>query len=136
MRPTVLATPELAAKHTLVEEHRLPGVQQAASEDSDYERSLIKAEEKREQKAKQGGKDYDHYFERPDLNDTNSVTGPTNTVPSASLDEASPVSQPGLVPGPATPTVLDAPARQQKAAAAAAVMLNINSANAPTNAPH
>jgi hypothetical protein len=32
--------------------------------------------------------------------------------------------------------VLDAPARQQKAAAAAAVMLNINSANAPTNAPH
>jgi hypothetical protein len=134
MRPTVLSTPEFAAKHTLVEEHRLPGVQEAASEDASYERSLIKAEEKREQKAKENGKDYDHYFDRPDLSDTNGVTGPTNTVPSASLDEASPVSQPGLVPGAATPTVLDTTARQQKAAAA--LMLNLHTTNAPATAPH
>jgi general secretion pathway protein D len=135
MRPTVLSTPEFAAKHTLVEEHRLPGVQQAASEDADYERSLINAEEKREQKSKHNSKDYDHYFERSDASDTNSVTGPTNTVPAASLDEASPAPQASVAPAPAAaPAALDTPARQQKAAAA--LMLNLNTTNAPANPSH
>ena len=48
MRPTVLKTPELAAKHTAVEEQRLPGASEAAAEDGAYERSLIEAQRKHE----------------------------------------------------------------------------------------
>ena len=36
MRPTVLKTPELAAKHTVKEQQRLPGISAAAAEDAEY----------------------------------------------------------------------------------------------------
>jgi len=62
MRPTVLGTPELAAKHTIKEKQRLPGVSQAAAEDSADERKLIDAQRKREQKEFKNTKQYDGFF--------------------------------------------------------------------------
>ena len=56
IRPTVLATPELAAKNTIKESQRLPGISGAAAEDASYERKLIDAQRKKElKKAKDGG---------------------------------------------------------------------------------
>ena len=56
MRPTVLATPEIAAKNTIKESQRLPGISQAAAEDAADERKLIDAQRKKElKKAKDGG---------------------------------------------------------------------------------
>jgi general secretion pathway protein D len=62
MRPTVLATPELAAKHTINEEQRLPGISQAAGENAAEERKLINAQRKREQKQFKNTKQYDGFY--------------------------------------------------------------------------
>jgi hypothetical protein len=62
MRPTVLPTPELAAKHTINEEQRLPGVSQAAGENAAEERKLINAQRKREQKQFKNSKQYDGFY--------------------------------------------------------------------------
>jgi Flp pilus assembly secretin CpaC len=62
MRPTVLPTPELAAKHTINEEQRLPGVSQAAGENAAEERKLINAQRKREQKDFKNSKQYDGFY--------------------------------------------------------------------------
>ena len=75
MRPTVLQTPELAAKNTIKEEQRLPGVSAAAAEDSSEERKLIDAQRKREQKKFKSTKQYDGFFNpAPDAVDTNAPT--------------------------------------------------------------
>ena len=56
IRPTVLATPEIAAKNTIKESQRLPGISGAAAEDAADERKLIDAQRKKElKKAKAGG---------------------------------------------------------------------------------
>ena len=79
MRPTVLKTPELLAKHTNIEEQRLPGVSEAAAEDAAYERTLIDAQRKREQKKFKATKQYDGFFV-PAPEETNTVSLPsTNT---------------------------------------------------------
>jgi len=86
MRPTVLKTPELAAKHTITEEQRLPGVSQAAAEDASYERSLIDAQRKREQKAGKRSGSYDGFFGPNDDLGTNSVS--TNSISTDSEPDA------------------------------------------------
>jgi general secretion pathway protein D len=65
MRPTVLQTPELASKHTAVEEQRLPGASEAAAEDGAYERSLIEAQRKHEQKEFKRSGNYEGFFGSP-----------------------------------------------------------------------
>jgi len=62
MRPTVLKTPELAAKHTVIEEQRLPASSEAAAEDGAYERSLIEAQRKHEQKLFKRSGNYEGFF--------------------------------------------------------------------------
>jgi general secretion pathway protein D len=81
MRPTVLPTPELAAKHTINEEQRLPGVSQAAGENAAEERKLISAQRKREQKQFKNSKQYDgFYVTQPEEESTTNApaSGPTN----------------------------------------------------------
>jgi general secretion pathway protein D len=50
MRPTVLGTPELAAKNTIKEEQRLPGVSTSYAEDVEEQDKLVEAERKEELK--------------------------------------------------------------------------------------
>ena len=74
VRPTVLQTPELAAKNTVKEKQRLPGISSAASEDSADERALIDAQRKREQKKFKKSQQYDGFFTpEPDAIETNTV---------------------------------------------------------------
>jgi general secretion pathway protein D len=154
MRPTVLKTPELAAKNTFKEEQRLPGVSAAAGESAAEERKLIDAQRKREQKKFQSTKQYDGFFV-PEPDDTNSVppvdnsTGPTTYAPPAA--PATTATVPTLAPvvptpAPAAPVIppvnqlattngyapLDSVTMQQKAAEALAQkMMELNSTNAP-----
>ena len=85
MRPTVLKTPELAAKNTINEEQRLPGISDAAAEDAAYERTLIDAQRKREQKKFKSTKQYDGFFVPPPEEDTNKVIIPVD-VPEPSVE--------------------------------------------------
>ncbi|HZF01409.1 MAG TPA: secretin N-terminal domain-containing protein [Methylomirabilota bacterium] len=48
MRPTVLKTPEIAAKQALIEEERLPGISAAAAENDKEEAAQVAAERKAE----------------------------------------------------------------------------------------
>ena len=48
MRPTVLGTPELAAKNTLKEEQRLPGVSSSVAEDVAEQNKAVETERKKE----------------------------------------------------------------------------------------
>jgi len=50
MRPTVLATPELAAANTILEERRLPNVSRTLAEDSEEQTKAVEAERKLESK--------------------------------------------------------------------------------------
>jgi general secretion pathway protein D len=95
MRPTVLKTPELAAKHTIKEEQRLPGISAAAAEDAEYERKLIDDERKREKKKFGKTKQYDGFF-NPEPDDSTNAPAPLNSTapqtsnepPSATMDSA------------------------------------------------
>jgi general secretion pathway protein D len=133
MRPTVLQTPELAAKNTIKEQQRLPGVSATAAESAEEERKLIDAERKREQKQFKNTQQYDGFYNpEPEAASTNApapATPPQTSVlpqtrPPAGVGAANPMP-PGVSP--------DSTAAQQKAAAALAQkMLEFNSA---TNAP-
>jgi general secretion pathway protein D len=82
MRPTVLATPEAAASHTVKEERRLPMVSGAAEEDAADERKLIENERKKELKdAADSGGPGDGFFNAPQKEDTNEVVLPQDTLP-------------------------------------------------------
>jgi general secretion pathway protein D len=109
MRPTVLKTPELAARNTIKEAQRLPGISSAAAEDADYERSLVDAERKKELKAAKAGKQKEGFYNLIYGNDadTNNVAAPTNA-PAASARAA--VAPMATVPATVTPTVAPAPA--------------------------
>ncbi len=127
MRPTVLQTPELAAKHTINEEQRLPAVSQAAAEDASYERRLIDAQRRLEQKKYRQTQQYDGFFVPPpeDLA-TNKAAGPTNSeLPGtgtnspaqtdAAQERVNPIPQAvhpqaNLVPLPAAPGTSTSPA--------------------------
>lgn len=88
MRPTVLPTPEIAARNTIKESQRLPGASAAAAEDADYERALIEAERKKELKDAKRGKSKEGFYNLiyGSETDTNSVTAPTNS-PAADADQ-------------------------------------------------
>ena len=62
MRPTVLQTPEIAARNTIKEARRLPGISAAAAEDADYERALIEAEKKKELNDAKRGQSKEGFF--------------------------------------------------------------------------
>ena len=90
MRPTVLKTPELAAKHTFDEKTRLPAISAAAAEDAEYERKLIEAQRKAEKKRSKKTGYSDGFFNEASDDATNApaVTQPatgdtstTNSVP-------------------------------------------------------
>jgi general secretion pathway protein D len=146
MRPTVLKTPELAAKHTAVEEGRLPGVSRAASEDGADERTMVEAQKKRGDKQLKKSDYYEGFFApATDVNDTNSMPGRTgapkagDNEPGTNEDEVTPVPQavhPQAWAVPA-PTPQNAPAdpataQQQSAAALQQKMSELN----PTNSAH
>jgi len=120
MRPTVLKTPELAAKNTFKEETRLPGVAHTQSENSQEETTLIEAERKRElQQFKANPKNIGFYTPQPmdgTGNPPMNTTGTNSVVmPPSNVEEVVPISQPvhpDVVPPaqtPATPAVPAAP---------------------------
>ncbi len=125
MRPTVLQTPELAAKNTIKEQQRLPGVSATAAESAEEERKLIDAERKREQKQFQNTKQYDGFY------NPEPETPGTNFPPQTGV---MPQTRPGVeAVNPAPEMSPDSTMAQQKAAAALAQkMAELNSA---TNAP-
>jgi general secretion pathway protein D len=97
MRPTVLGTPELAAKNTLKEEQRLPGVSAAYAEDVEEQNKAVEAERKKELSHPQtmrGG------FYNPPL---------TNNVPAGQLSQPQ-VPNDGFFTTPPTPYVPVIPA--------------------------
>ena len=164
MRPTVLKTPELAAKNTINEEQRLPAISGAAAEDAAYERSLIDAQRKREQKKFKSSKQYDGFFvPSPELDTNHNVilledsvapqtNAPASAQPAAKVQVVTPVAPAvhpqGLVtPPPVAPAVpavpaadaiappVDSATAQQRAAEALAQkMMELNSKS--TNASH
>jgi general secretion pathway protein D len=150
MRPTVLQTPELVAKHTLSEEQRLPGISEAAAEDAAYEHTLIEAQRKREQKEfKSSGSAGGFFGPIPDDTITNGVTGtnsiqpPTGSQPGAKAESVSPVpaaihpqvsgGAPATAPGTEAPAApLDSAEMQQRAQEALGQkMMELNTTNAP-----
>ena len=161
MRPTVLKTPELAAKNTINEEQRLPAISGAAAEDAAYERSLIDAQRKREQKKFKSSKQYDGFFvPSPELDTNNNVilledsvapqtNAPASAQPAAKVQVVIPVApavhpQGVVTPPPVAPAVpaadavvppVDSATAQQRAAEALAQkMMELNSKS--PNAPH
>ncbi len=87
MRPTVLKTPEIAAKNTVKETQRLPGVSDAAAENARDERKLIEAQSKREKADFKKTGQYDGFFNP--LPDENKVPG-TNAPSVTAEPETSP----------------------------------------------
>lgn len=146
MRPTVLQTPELAAKHTVIEEQRLPGVSQAAAEDGAYERSLIEAQRKKEQREFKHSGNYEGFFApAPSGSTNNPLQGPAGPVSSTNApvnpdmgveEDVTPVPQAvhpqGVVAPPAAPGEPGANNNPAAPKPAAVPFLNLS----PTNAPH
>jgi general secretion pathway protein D len=93
MRPTVLKTPELAARNTIKETQRLPGVSAAAATDAEYERKLIDAERKRELKAAKNGSNTNGFFNT--IFPLNELI--TNTPPNA-IENSTPENPPAKTP--------------------------------------
>ena len=119
MRPTVLGTPELAAKNTIKEQQRLPGASAAVAESSAEERKLIDAQRKREQREFKNTKQYDGFFVQPpdEALTTNSViVGPT-TPAAKTVTNAPSAADSGSVPAPSAGMV--APQTNAPSAAAA-----------------
>ncbi len=111
MRPTVLKTPELAARNTIKETQRLPGVSAAAAGDADYEHKLVEAERKRELRNAKNGSNTNGFF-----NVLTPMESATNTnVPAAALENQTPATMPD--PTPASTTVDPAGAALERARA-------------------
>jgi type II secretory pathway component GspD/PulD (secretin) len=103
MRPTVLATPELATRHTVKEERRLPGVSAAAADDAADERKLIEAERKKELRNATNGLPADGFFNPPPANDTNDMVMPMNSTLKPSAPEEKIVAPPEADSTPGNP---------------------------------
>jgi general secretion pathway protein D len=147
MRPTVLPTPELAAKNTVKEEQRLPGVSQAEAENAAEERTLIDAQRKRELKKYKNTKQGDGFFVPIPPNDsTNAPADSSDSTgnyppaqPGADAEEVSPIPQAVHPQAPVVPTTAptapsatppdSATLQQQAAAALAQKMMELNSTN-------
>jgi general secretion pathway protein D len=121
MRPTVLKTPELAAKNTISEQQRLPGVSAAEAENAADERKLIDAQRKREQKRYKDTKKYDGFFVPPPEDAaTNIVTEPEDAAMMPQT-ENEPPTQPAADLNPANPVPPVAPPQTKATAPAAPV---------------
>jgi hypothetical protein len=96
MRPTVLKTPEIAAKNTVKETQRLPGVSDAAAENARDERKLIDAQSKREKADFKKTGQYDGFFNPlPDENEvpaTNAPAADFGTAPQTSAGKPAPAA--------------------------------------------
>ena len=99
MRPTVLATPEIAARNSIKEAQRLPGISAAAADDADYEQSLIDTERKKEQKKNKSGKRSEGFY-----NMIYGSDGETNAAPVLNTNSA-PTSAPAPTNAPAPANV-------------------------------
>ena len=109
IRPTVLATPEIAAKNTIKESQRLPGISGAAAEDAAYERKLIDAQRKKELKKAKAGGPADGFFNIKMEDETNQ---PSNF---GSAPQAGKPAMPTNVPPAVTAgTKAASPAQQEK----------------------
>jgi len=98
MRPTVLKTPELAAENTIKEGQRLPAVSGAAADDAAYERSLIDAERKKEERSMKEGHPADGFYNMvmpPE--ETNGPYGSEQPAPRVSLPTTFP-DEPTVTP--------------------------------------
>jgi general secretion pathway protein D len=65
MRPTVLQTPEIAAKNTILEEQRLPGISAAAADDAAEYRKLVDQQRKSEQSRAKVSGENDGFYTTP-----------------------------------------------------------------------
>ncbi|HZL78182.1 MAG TPA: secretin N-terminal domain-containing protein, partial [Candidatus Limnocylindrales bacterium] len=133
IRPTVLQTPELAAKHTVKEQQRLPGVSAAAAEDSEYERTLINSERKREQKKFGKTKQYDGFFNPEPDNSTNT---PTLNLTAPQTSNEPPPGQPEMQnqsSAPEPPAASPVNPAEAQARARAALAQKMMELDAPTN---
>ena len=94
MRPTVLKTPEIAARNTIKEAQRMPGISGAAAEDADYERALADAERKKELKDAKRGKSKEGFYNLIYGSDTetNPVVPPQGQAAPASAIPQAPAS--------------------------------------------
>ena len=111
MRPTVLKTPELAARNTVKETQRLPGISAAAAGDADYEHKLVEAERKRELRAAKNGSNTNGFF-----NVLTPLEPVVNTnLPASALESSTPATMPD--PTPASTTMDPAGAALEKARA-------------------
>jgi general secretion pathway protein D len=99
MRPTVLRTPEIAAKDTVKESQLLPGVSGAAAEDAQYQHDLIEAERKRELRAAKNGSNTNGFFNVLEPVDLTNSPAPGDTKPA-------PPFTPGTAPDPAPESTL------------------------------
>jgi general secretion pathway protein D len=84
MRPTVLKTPALAAKNTLKEQQRLPGISAAAADAAEYEHQLVDAQRKQEARAAKNGSNTNGFFNVLIPEDE------PNTVPPAAIENSVP----------------------------------------------
>ena len=126
MRPTVLKTPEIAARETIADAQRLPGVIGAARADAADTRALIEAERKKELKEnKRGQPAVDIFNMMPQVEYTNAPPANFDSYPQSS---ASPSSQ----PADPSPVPLDPAAAQ--AATRAALMQQLNNPQPPAPA--
>ena len=78
MRPTVLKTPEIAARNTIKEAQRLPGVSATAADESTEEGKLIAAERAKEMKGATNGAPTGGFY--------NMIFAPDSATNSAALD--------------------------------------------------
>ncbi len=106
MRPTVLATPKIAAENTIKEEQRLPGISQTTVENAVEERKLIDAQRKREEKEFKKTKQYDGFFTPPPMESATNAVPATNAPANVPTGQTSPASNPS-----ATDTEAQAQAR-------------------------
>ena len=114
MRPTVLKTPELAAKNTVKESQRLPGVSSAAASDADYEHKLVEAERKRELRAAKNGSNTNGFFNVL----TPLESGANTNLPPGALENSAPQTPATMPdPTPASTTMDPAGAALEKARA-------------------
>ncbi|HEY5043296.1 MAG TPA: secretin N-terminal domain-containing protein [Verrucomicrobiae bacterium] len=108
MRPTVLKTPELAARNTIEEARRLPGISAEAAEAAQDEAKLIEAERKTELKNYTNGVNTNGFFNMFMPPDTT-----TNAAPADSGEISAPENMTGMKSG----TPMDSAAAQEKARA-------------------
>jgi general secretion pathway protein D len=117
MRPTVLKTPALAARNTVLESQRLPGTSAAAADEAEDEHKLEAAQRQRELRAAKNGSNTNGFYNvlMPE-DDTNNVP---NTVPPSAIENTAPQTPPdATLNGAGAATAPDAAAIAQEKARA------------------